>query len=259
MKTTGATRGRGWPSRTFIAIGSGIALLGALTGNAWAMGAPDPSTNTANVLAPDTMTVEGVATLPIPNPVTDITYAMTVTDSSVTAEMKDVSILEQHMRTTLKQVGISNGDIQFTTPSFNEGNSGAQTNLQLNVIVPSAGQVPHVIASLGSYSPSFLQNGFMSDQVVPLDPDALWPRLYQAALNSAHAQAATLANEAGVQLGSVNAISTVMPSGGVQPLTGPYSTSPSVPGLQLVYNNGNQAGEVMTELYVTYSISSSNA
>lgn len=259
MKKMGDVQGRGWPSRAFIAIGAGIALLGASTGTAWAMGAPATSTNTADVLAPNTITVEGVATLPIPDPVTDITYAMTISDSSVAAEMKDVAMLKQHVQSILKHDGIANGNIQFTTPSFSEGNSGTQMNLQLNVIVPSAGQVSNVIASLGSYSPSFLQNNFMSDQVVPLNPDALWPKLYQAALDNAHAQAVTLANEAGVQLESVNAISTVTSSGGVQPLTGPYPTSPSVPGLQLVYNNGNQAGEVMAELYVTYSISSSNA
>ncbi|WP_040289143.1 SIMPL domain-containing protein [Alicyclobacillus hesperidum] len=252
----GRTRG-GWRFRSLVTVGTAMTLMFTLAETTWAMGAAQNNTGTLNVLAANTITVEGVATEPILNPVTEINESMTITDSSVQAEFKDIGTLEQHMRSALKKDGIVNGNIWFSTPSFTSGNSGTQVNLQVNVIVPKASQLSNVLTSLGSYDPNFVQNNFMNEQVVPLNPSAMWPQLYQEALNNAKSQAETLASEAGVQLGQVEAISTVQPSGVLQPLSGPYPTSPSVPGLQLVYNNGTQAGEVMTQLYVTFAINPS--
>lgn len=243
-------------SRWIVSSGIVVVLLGALTETAWAMGTASENTNTGtmNVLAANTITVEGVATEPIPNPVIEINDSMTITDSSAQAEFKDMDVLEQHLRNALKQDGIANENIWFPTPSFNSNNSGPQINLQLNVVVPNSSQLSRVVMSLESYEPNFLQNNYVSEQVLPLDPESIWPNLYQAALDNARSQAAALASDAGVQLGSVVAVSTVYPSGAVQPLSGPYPTSPSVPGLQLVYNNGGQATEVMAQLYVTFAI-----
>lgn len=248
-----------WRIRSLVTAGAALVLMGTLTETAWAMGVPDSNTSGMDVLAPNTITVEGVAAQAITDPVNDITYSMTITDTSVKAEMKDAATLEQHLRTALKQDGIANGNILFSVPSFADGSSGPQTTLQLNVIVPKSSQVPNVVASLGSYEPNFLQNNYMSEQVVPLNPESLWPKLYQAALDNARSQATTLASEAGVQLGSIVAISTVLPSGVVQPVSGPYPSSVPVAGMQLVYNNGNQVGQVMAQLYVTFAIDAPNS
>lgn len=210
------------------------------------------------VLEPNTVTVEGVASEAITNPVTDISYSMTITDTSVKAEMKDVTTLEQHVKTALKQDGITGDDILFSPPTFSAEN-GAQIVLQLNVIVPKNGEVSNVVESLGGYNPNFVQNNYMSEQAVPLNPATLWPALYQAALDNARTQAITLASQADEQLGSVIALSTVSPNGVAPQLSGPYPSSPAVAGMQLVYTNGTQAGQVMAQLYVTYALVARNS
>lgn len=241
-----------WKSWSLIVVGSAILTLVASCGQASAMGlVPNGG---MDLLLPNTVTVEGSATEPISHPVSEITYAMTVTDSSMKSVLSDIGILKHHEILSLAQDGIPTGDILFSSPSFNAGNGSPQSSVQLTVIVGDATKVATVFDSLGSYQPSFATNNYSNVQVVPLNPAAMWPEMYKAALDNAESQAAELASQAGMQLGSVISISTVPEQGMLQVLSGPYPSSPSVAGMQLEYGNAGQIGQVSVQIYVSFSL-----
>lgn len=241
-----------WKSLSLVVAGSALLSFGTLSGQASAMGIVQ--NGGMDLLLPNTVTVEGSATEPFIHPVSNISYSITVTDSTLKDVLHKVGILKHHDIVSLKGDGIPSGDILFSSPSFNNGNVGPQASVQLNVIVGNAAKVATVMDSLGSYQPSFVSNSYSNVQVVPLNPAAMWPSLYKAALDNARMQAERLTNQAGMQLGSVLSISTVPEQGMLQVLSGPYPSSPSVAGMQLQYGNGGQLIQVSTQIFVSFSV-----
>ena len=262
MKKKLEKRARNAPVRTKLAaiplvlIGCSLVWFGAPTPQDFAMGSPQSGSSNAPTLAANTITVEGMATEPVLNPITDISYSTNVTDTSMNAVLHDVANLEKHEKIALKRDGLPAGDVVFSSLSFNSGGSGPQGSVQMNVIVRNAAEVAAVMNTISRYQPGFLNNAYTNEQVLPLNPAAMWPSLYRKALMNARTQAQQLARDAGVGLGRVVSISTIPTQGTGQVITGPYPTSPSVVGMQMQYGMSGPLNEVSTQLLVSFAVTS---
>lgn len=242
-------------SRLIVASAAvGIVLSGAVP--AMAMGAP-PVNGGMVMLEPDTITVTGMATKLMTNPVNDISYSMTVSDTTYRQLAHDASRLVTAISHAMARLGIPAGDMIVGSPSLNSGNNGPTENLQLNIIVAKPSQVSAVLSAITADTSNQVQNSYSNVQVVPLNPTVLWQPLYAAAIANARAQASFLAKQAGKTIGAILSISTVPQQGYLYSTSGPYPNSQTVVGMQTgQQQNGLTTPTVSTQLFVTFAMTS---
>ncbi|MCY0869072.1 MAG: SIMPL domain-containing protein [Firmicutes bacterium] len=257
-------------------VGAVAALVAAGAVGAWAgpfspravhaaqqAGMGSPPAPSESVDMPNTVTVIGVAQLPVKSAVDDITENYDqITDTSFSAELKDVSDLRAYIDGRLAKLKIPSGNIVWSTPNP-MGNSG-NMSVAVNVVVPPADQ-GQVETALSTRMPGYVNQSqdYIESQLTAVNPSVYRSALFARALADAHAQAQLLAADAGEALGPVVAFSTdVNPNNvGQQPLAvGPYATSAPAGGVSngTWVNGGGFTGEplVSTEVLVTYRLTS---
>ena len=208
-----------------------------------------------DLLLPNTVTVEGVATEVVSNPVSDVSYSFNVQDNSFQAVNRDWTALETRLKKALLRLGIPAGDILVSQPSYNANqNNGPTASEQLNVVVTKPAQVPAVLNALNGDVPSYVQNSYSNVQILPLNPAVLWKPLFHAAMENARAQAQALAAAANKSVGGVVSMSTVPAQGYMQSVTGPYPTSPNVSGMQMNGYGNQVTPQVTTQIFVTFAL-----
>jgi hypothetical protein len=223
------------------------------------MGSPMPPGESVDM--PNTVTVIGLAQLPVKSFVADITENYDqITGTSFTADLQEAADLRTYIDGRLAKLSIPSGDIMWSTPNA----SGSQFNVavSVNVVAPAADQ-GNVEAALSARMPGYVNTAddFSNAQLTAVNPSVYRSALFARAVADAHAQAQLLAADAGEALGPVVAFSTdVNPNNvSVQSYSiGPYVTSAPVGGVA----NGNMdeglASQplVSTEVLVTYKLTS---
>ena len=237
-----------------MAVFSGAALGADWMPAAHAMGQQQQPP--ANIyLAPDTVTVQGVAQLPAGQYVSQISESLNINDTTPKAIVRDETAAVQEIRLLVEKLGVPSGDIMAAPNGFN-GGSNQSGMLNVTVNVPVKVKVASVLAALASYSPSFSTNSYVNVQPIPLNPAAQRRQLFAAAVADARVQAQLLAKDAGKSLGAVEAVSTLNPQGNAVGMAGPYPTSGVVGGVQ----NGNMYGPatgaptLSTQVTVTFAL-----
>ncbi|MCL6442593.1 MAG: SIMPL domain-containing protein [Alicyclobacillus sp.] len=249
--------GRTWKRRAgLLAAGTGLStwLVSATLCNTAAMAMPVPANGNMDILQANTIIVTGVAEEPIPDPVTVLSYNLNIQDDSMKHVLADVALFNGHVKSMAHRLGLPPGDVILSPANFNSGGNGPSASLSVNFVISDASRLSDVAQAMVDYSPSFVQNTWSSSQVVPLNPNVAWKPLYDAAIANAKQQAEALAKYTGKALGPILSISTVPSQGGNPVISGPYPTSPSVDGMQYVYNNTGQLAALMTQLYVCFSL-----
>ncbi len=215
------------------ALGAAV-FTGAMLGANWtpaalAMGQQQPPASI--YLAPNTVTVQGVAQAVMTNNVSQVTESMNINDTTPKATVRDESVAAAAIRGAMARLGIPSGDVM----TFGGGwNGGASQSGMLNVTINIARKslVPGAVTALANYSPSFVTNSYVNVQQVPQNPAAERQHLFVAALADARAQAELLARDANKSLGPIEAMSTLNPQGFAGGTAGPYPASAVAGGVQ---------------------------
>ncbi len=235
-----------------MAVFSGAALGADWMPAAHAMGQQQPPANI--YLAPDTVTVQGMAQMSASQYVSQVSESMNINDNTAKAIVRDETVAIQEIRRLVEKLGVPSGDIMVFPTGFN-GGSNLNGSLNVTVNVPAKVQVASVLTALAAYSPSFSTNSYVNVQPIPLNPAAQRRQLFAAAMADARAQAQLLAKDAGKSLGAVEAVSTLNSQGYAGGMAGPYSTG-VVGGVQ----NGNTYGPatgvptLSTQVTVTFAL-----
>lgn len=227
--------GKRWTAVVAVATVLGAAVFtGAMLGANWtpaalAMGQQQPPANV--YLAPDTVTVQGVAQAVMTNYVSQVTESVNINDSTPKATVRDEAVAAAAIRGAMARLGIPSGDVMIPAAGWNGGaNQSGMLNVTVNIAQKSL--VPAVLAALANYSPSFATNSYVNVQQVPQNPAAERQHLFVAALADARAQAELLAKDAHKSLGPIEAMSTLNPQGFAGGTAGPYPTSSVAGGVQ---------------------------
>jgi uncharacterized iron-regulated membrane protein len=255
-------------------VGAAVVLLAAGAAGAWVgpfgtravhaaqgmgMGSPMPPGESVDM--PNTVTVIGLAQLPVKSAVADITedYGQ-ITGKSFAADLREVADLRTYINGRLAKLNIPSGDIMWSTP--NTPGNQFDMAVSVNVVAPTADQ-GNVEAALSSRMPGYVNTAddFTNAQLTAVNPSVYRSALFARAVADAHAQAQLLAADAGEALGPVVAFSTdVNPTNvSVQSYSvGPYLTSAPVGGVTNGTMDEGLAGQplVSTEVLVTYKLTS---
>ncbi len=237
-----------------MAVFSGAALGADWMPAAHAMGQQQQPP--ANIyLAPDTVTVQGLAQMSAGQYVSQVSESMNINDNTAKAIVRDETAAVQEIRRLVEKLGVPSGDIMVSPTGFN-GGSNLNGSLNVTVNIPAKVQVASVLTALAAYSPSFSTNSFVNVQPIPLNPAAKRRQLFAAAMADARAQAQLLAKDAGKSLGAVEAVSTLNPQGYAGGMAGPYSTSGVVGGVQNgnMYSPAAVAPTLSTQVTVTFAL-----
>ena len=257
MKGTGSARRAGLAAGALLEMfGAGLAAGPRWSAAAHAQAGGGGSSPYGAILAPGTVTVEGIGQTRAKQYVTQVSDNFNVNGLTVSAVLRDESKAAAALKARMEGLGIPAGDVSVQPGGVNDNNGGPSGSVSVNIVLAQPAKWPKVMASLYAYSPSFASNNFTNVQTTALNPGAERARLYAMALRDARAQAEELAAGSGKTVGPVVSMSTVNPQAYAQSMQGPYPTSPNVGGVQPVYNgNGqNPPPELQSQVIVTFAL-----
>lgn len=247
-----------WKQRIVIgSVGAALLLVSpffAPAGVAYAGGEGGPVTSpTSNSSGPpNTITVTGAASLTVQAALAQLTFNMTLSDSTPTKLVTDFQHLRHQLLAHLAHVDVPAGDAGISSGGYNSGN--VNPSMQVNVVVTilnNEAKVAAVEEAIGLVSPVYLTNTYSSTQYYPEYPSLVRSRLFAAALADARTQAALLAAAAGKSIGAVTEMTVLN-----QPYYGPtypYVNGQSAGGIQILSNN-MPGPTVSAQLSVTFDL-----
>ncbi len=203
----------------------------------------------------NTITVTGDASMAVTNVINQLQINYNITDSTVSAVMKDEQSLVTRLKNKLRQLGVSPSNYQLYFNSVNVGNQMPSANLSLNVETKSNTEVEKLMENL-NIMPNYVNNLYSNLQSVPVNPTVIRAKLFDSALADAKTQATMLAMQVGDKLGPVVTIN-VNPQENYQPGYGSMPNQPSIGGINLINNGNSGSSELTTQISVTYELMTS--
>lgn len=247
-----------WKQRVVIgSAGAALLLVSpffAPAGVAYAGGEGGPVTSSTSNSSgpPNTITVTGAASLTVQASIAQLTFNMTLNDSTPTKLVTDFQHLRHQLLAHLRRVGVPAGDVVLSSSGYNSGNVNPSMQVTLVItILDNDAKVASVEEEIDLVSPFYVTNTYSSMQYYPEYPSLVRSRLFAAALADARTQAALLAAAAGKSIGAV-AEMTVLNQPNYGPAY-PYANGPSAGGVQISSNN-MPSPTVSTQLSVTFDL-----